>query len=168
MAVTFGLHLVVLATAFATAFLPITHDWWPTANWTFQFAPLILLPLTFWPPSKPVKDEIPDATRLFQRLRPVVAVSYWLAVGLFAHGYLVQGVRFNEASTMIAWDTLGCFVAWLGVWLVDAAAGDAKGSKPLAWAKQALLEGPPSAMCSYYQHKEAQGAKRARALKKGR
>ena len=153
---TFLAHNVILALALAVAFTPVTNEHWSNLNLAFQLSPLVLFPLALFPIARPTASEIPEATKLFAYLRPAFALGWWATIALGIYGYVLQGERDNPAAHILMWDNIGVLTAFVGLWLVDAANGDAKWSNPLHLLQRTALLGPPAAMCDYFESKESQ------------
>ncbi|KAJ6564013.1 hypothetical protein B0H19DRAFT_1258528 [Mycena capillaripes] len=158
--------------------VPLTSTHWVHVDYVWQAFPLFFLPLAFFsrsfePPSKGTLAPIPTLTiSVFTVYKYIYAPAWWAAIGKALNAYYRHGETFNLACYFMALDVAGFVVLLLGIYALDAVAGEAQ----VVMSVEKLLGGfialgPASTMAAYFEGQqrlvvEREEAERARKVRK--
>lgn len=154
----------VFLLSMALSGLPPTHENWPYVNYAFQAFPLLFLPLAFFP-STPVHKATPTPTTTisaFTVFKYLYAPLWWVTIAQALNAYFRAGVEFTPACYFMALDFAGFVLTFIGLYAVDAVAGEAQKAMGVGRMLGGLVVvGPASTMATYFERRQRAVVERA-------
>ncbi|KAJ7917459.1 hypothetical protein B0H13DRAFT_327514 [Mycena leptocephala] len=161
---TYGYTVTLLAMQFtvfllsmALSSVPPTNANWPYINYTFQAFPLLFIPLFFFP-SRRAQPDAPIPTlsiSAFTFFKYLYAPLWWVTLAQGLNAYYRQGQPFTPPCYFMALDFAGFVLTFLGMYAVDAVAGEAQAAMGVPRLVVGLLvAGPASTMAAYFGMKQ--------------
>ncbi|KAF8175872.1 hypothetical protein K438DRAFT_2044443 [Mycena galopus ATCC 62051] len=168
-----SMQFIVFLLSMALSSVPPTIPSWVYVNYAFQGFPLLFLPLAFIPRTPAQKQlETPTPTltiSAFVVLKYIYGPLWWISVAQGLNAYFRQGQTFSLPCYFMVLDFAGYIVAFLGIYAVDAVAGEARAAMSVPRLLIGLVAaGPASTMAAYFEAKQrlvVQGAKTAQTEK---
>ncbi|KAJ6559937.1 hypothetical protein B0H19DRAFT_1289476 [Mycena capillaripes] len=171
---TYAYTVTVLALQLAVGLLytglmsvSTAHANWPYMNYAFQAFPLLFLPLAFIPRAPKAQNNAqPPPTisvTVFTACKYLYAPLWWISLARGLNGYYRKNQGFSLPSYFIVLDFSGFVLTFLGMYAVDAVAGDAPATISLGGLLlRMVIAGPASTMAAYYEAKEGQAVQSTR------
>jgi hypothetical protein len=158
------MQFTVFLLSIALSSVPPTNANWPYINYTFQAFPLLFIPLFFFP-SRRAQPDAPIPTlsiSAFTFFKYLYAPLWWVTLAQGLNAYYRQGQPFTPPCYFMALDFAGFVLTFLGMYAVDAVAGEAQAAMGVPRLVVGLLAaGPASTMAAYFGMKQRLVVERA-------
>ncbi|KAJ7238306.1 hypothetical protein B0H12DRAFT_1137493 [Mycena haematopus] len=154
------MQFVVFTLSMALSSISATHPNWPFVNYAFQGFPLIFLPLAFFHRTPAPKIKTTPTPTLsvsaFTVFKYLYAPLWWITLAQGLNAYFRQGEPLSLPCYFMALDFAGFILAFLGMYAVDAVAGEAAQVEMgvLRLLGGLLAAGPASTMAAYFEAKQ--------------
>ncbi|KAJ7812024.1 hypothetical protein B0H14DRAFT_3753934 [Mycena olivaceomarginata] len=146
--------------------VPPTRPEWVYINYLWQAFPLLFLPLALLPcsPAPTNKTSSSLSISVFTVYKYVYGPAWWAALGAGLNAYFRHGETFNPACYFMAVDVVGFVMLFLGMYAVDAVAGDAREVMGMGRLLGGFVVlGPASTMAAYFEGQQRVAVERAEA-----
>ncbi|KAJ7439082.1 hypothetical protein FB451DRAFT_1302783 [Mycena latifolia] len=152
-------HLCTQFTVFLLSLVisnvPLTSPRWVYVNYAWQAFPLFFLPLALFPRSTDSTNTVTSAPltiTVFTVYKYIYAPAWWAALGKGLNAYFRRGETFNLACYFMALDLVGFVLLFLGMYAVDAVAGEAQEVMSVGRLLGGIIGlGPASTMAAYFE-----------------
>jgi len=145
--------------------VPPTTANWVYVNYVFQAFPLLFLPLTFLSRASHIAKPAPPPTltiSAFTFFKYLYAPLWWVSLAQGLNAYFRAGQEFTPACYFMALDFSGFVLSFLGVYAIEAVAGEAQAAMGVQRLVVGLLaQGPASTMATYFEAKQRLAVQRA-------
>ncbi|KAJ7812025.1 hypothetical protein B0H14DRAFT_3879860 [Mycena olivaceomarginata] len=146
--------------------VPPTRPEWVYINYLWQAFPLLFLPLTLLPcsPAPTNKTSSSLSISMFTVYKYIYGPAWWAALGAGLNAYFRHGETFNSACYFMVVDVVGFVMLFLGMYAVDAVAGDAREVMGMGRLLGGFVVlGPASTMAAYFEGQQRVAVERAEA-----
>jgi hypothetical protein len=144
--------------------VPPTNANWLYINYIFQAFPLLFIPLFFFP-SGPAQKSTPIPTlsiSAFTFFKYLYGPLWWVTLAQGLNAYYRQGQNFTLPCYFMALDFSGFLLTFVGMYAIDAVAGDADAAMSVLRLLVGLVvAGPASTMAAYFGEKQRLMVERA-------
>ncbi|KAJ7676740.1 hypothetical protein DFH06DRAFT_613266 [Mycena polygramma] len=169
------MQFIVFVISMALSSIPPTEPSWIYTNYAFQGFPLLFIPLAFFPHAQHSRlmstSTSPPTLSVsaFTFFKYLYAPLWWLTLAQGLHAYFIKEQEFTLPAYFMALDFGGFTLMFVGLYALDAVAGDVQGAMSVPRLAGGLLGvGPTSTMASYFEAKQravVEGAEAERAKK---
>ncbi|KAJ7613206.1 hypothetical protein FB45DRAFT_1009169 [Roridomyces roridus] len=166
-ATTLVIQFTVFAISMGLSGVPPSNPAWVQINYAFQAFPILFLPLfflSFIPTSKsePTPTLGVSALTFFKF---IYAPLWWVTLAQGFNAYLRAGEPFTPPCYFMALDLFAFVLSFVGMYAVDAVAGDAPMAVPRMLGGL-LVFGPASTMAAYFGKQESMLVEQVQAGKR--
>ncbi|KAF8175871.1 hypothetical protein K438DRAFT_1979385 [Mycena galopus ATCC 62051] len=163
------IQFVVFLLSMALTSIPPTTPSWVYVHYAFQGFPLLFLPLAFIPRTPAQKHSATPTPTLaisaFVVFKYLFGPLWWVTVAQGLNAYFRQGQTFNLACYLTVLDFTGYILAFLGIYAVEAVAGEARAAMSVSRLLIGLAAaGPASTMAAYFEAKQRLGVQGAKTV----